>query len=224
MSLTSFHATEYSHLKYPMQAQPSLRNDVDDTSVSDFYIMERLENEIWKDVVGYEGRYRISSIGRILSLDRPVETVRGNFSYTNRINGRLLKTRLLQTGGYESVTLSKNHIPKQYLVHRLIALAFIPNPENKKTVNHKNGIKTANYLENLEWSTQSENVCHAHATGLTNPLKGERQPSAKLTDSDVIKIRSEGKYSTNREIGLKWGVCKVTIAYILNNKTWKHLL
>lgn len=83
--------------------------------------------------------------------------------------------------GYERVTLSKNNKRKLFPVHRLVAIAFIPNPENKPCINHKNGVKTDNMVENLEWCTYSENTLHAYATGLEKPRIGfKHTEEAKL--------------------------------------------
>lgn len=118
-------------------------------------------NEIWKKVIGYEGIYEISSLGRVKSLERFVDVKNGK----RKVHPRFL-TSLINNRGYLQVKLSKNNVLKTKQPHVLIAEAFIPNPDNKKEVNHINGIKTDNRLENLEWNTHSENVKHAYDTGL----------------------------------------------------------
>jgi hypothetical protein len=113
--------------------------------------------EIWKDVPGYEGRYRVSSKGRIKSLNRAVPY---RIGITRTLPERLLKPTK-NYKGYLCVKLY-NFGHKSYVLHRLIALAFIPNPENKPQTNHKNGIKEDNRVENLEWCTNQENQLHSY--------------------------------------------------------------
>lgn len=128
-----------------------------------------LENEVWLDVKGFEGMYAVSNMGRVKSLAREKK----DQYYTKRLLGeKLLKPSLLNSG-YFKVNF-KDAILKintNFLVHRLIALAFIENIDNKEQVNHINGVKTDNRIENLEWVTRSENVKHAIKLGLMTPEK-----------------------------------------------------
>lgn len=122
-------------------------------------------HEIWKDIPGYEGFYKISSFGNIKSLPRLVK--RCNSIYP--IQGRNVKTHNHQ--GYLKVGLSKNGVDTKYLVHRLVALAFIPNLYNKPYINHINSQPSDNRVENLEWCTQSENNFHAYRFGRKLPVR-----------------------------------------------------
>lgn len=114
---------------------------------------KELSKEIWKDIEHYEGLYQVSSLGRIKSLR----------VYTKIINKEVIKTEpiILKQGsdkdGYKLVGLTKNNIRKNKKVHRLVAQYFIPNPENKPTVNHKNKIKYDNRVNNLEWDSYRDN-------------------------------------------------------------------
>lgn len=110
--------------------------------------------EVWKDIKGYEGLYQVSNLGRVLSLGRKINT--GHNGY--RITENKILLGHLTNKGYEKVVLY-NSISgrKETTVHRLVAEMFIPNPENKSQVNHKNEIKTDNRVENLEWATAREN-------------------------------------------------------------------
>ena len=129
-----------------------------------------MEKEIWKAVVGYEGYYKISNLGHVLSLERIIEyeykTKSGLIIIKRSVKkSKKLKTRINESG-YYSTDFQVNNIKETVTIHRLLAEAFIPNPENKPTVNHKNGIKSDISISNLEWATYSENNKHAVDTGL----------------------------------------------------------
>lgn len=112
--------------------------------------------EIWKDIKGFEGKYQISNIGNVKSLEREVRN-------TNN-STRIVKERILKLQNnphkYKMVAMSKESYIKPFVTHRLVATAFIPNPENKPCVNHINGIRWDNRVENLEWCTHKENTRH----------------------------------------------------------------
>ena len=116
--------------------------------------------EEWRDIKGYEGLYQVSNLGRVRSLDRYVQTKKGNKSFHK---GKILIGT--DTGhGYMKVSLLYNGRRKSVFVHRLVAEAFIPNPKNKPEVNHINCIKNDNRVVNLEWVTSSENKIHYNNT------------------------------------------------------------
>ena len=117
--------------------------------------------EIWKDIVGFED-YQISNLGKVKSKERMVEINHANNGmYDYPINERILKASGKR---YLGVTLKKDGKSYYPNIHRLVALHFIPNPNNKKMVNHKDGNKLNNRVDNLEWTTASENSKPAHNT------------------------------------------------------------
>ena len=120
--------------------------------------------EIWKDVVGYEGFYEVSSCGRVRSVNRYVNT--GILHNDTKLHkGKMLKLNLKKTG-YLTADLSKGNRVRTVAVHRMVAVAFIPRIEGKNVVNHKNLNKTDNRVENLEWVTSKENSQHAALHGV----------------------------------------------------------
>jgi hypothetical protein len=140
--------------------------------------------ENWKKIVGYEGLYEVSDLGNVRSLDKVVPKWDG----FRLLKGRVLKKKLTQFG-YHSVALTKNGKPKHYFVHRLVATCFIDNPDTKtKTqVNHIDGNKTNNAVDNLEWVSASENIKHAFKTGLKS-----------VQQSQIDTIRTLGKNSNKK--------------------------
>lgn len=124
-------------------------------------MLNRVVPEIWKDVVGYEGLYQVSNYGKVRSLDR--EVFNGSGYYTKK--GRILK-KTKTTTGYWKVELYKSGKRKSKKVHRLVAKTFITRIDGKDLINHKDGNPLNNFVNNLEWCNQSENMNHAYETGL----------------------------------------------------------
>ena len=127
-----------------------------------------MTNEIWKDVEGYEGIYQVSNFGRIKSIGRK------NCSNVC-LKDKILNPTLEYKNGYKRVCLCVNKTENKKRVHILVAKAFIPNHNNYPIVNHKNGIKTDNRVENLEWCTYKQNAQHAIQTGLVDNEKRKKQ-------------------------------------------------
>ena len=175
--------------------------------------------EIWKDIKGYEGLYQVSNLGRVRSIDRRDRLGR-------HFKGRVL-SQCKQRGNYLYVQLQKNGKSKPSKIHRLVAQAFIPNPENKATVNHKYCNKGNNVVENLEWCTNLENITHAKIHGL---LKGRSNPNetngrAKLTETQILEIRRTFVKGSREfgtvALGKKYGVSSTQISRIAANDSWR---
>lgn len=139
--------------------------------------------EIWRDIEGYEGIYQVSNIGRVKSLNRAIHTKDGRcyIKHESLLNGSV------DEDGYIRVGLTKDRKTKEIFIHRLVALTFIPNPENKPQVNHKDGIKHHNMLSNLEWATDKENVIHAIKNGLLVPDHDQLVAMNKLSCAKCSK-------------------------------------
>lgn len=154
-------------------------------------------DEIWKDIEGYKGYYQVSNCGRVKSLQRFKSCGKGGFIQKERI-----MKQSLTTTGYKKVELSKDGKRKSMKVHRLVAMAFIDNPDNKPDVNHIDGNPLNNHLVNLEWCTESENINHAIRTGLKKVFYIER---SKLYDLYINQRLNP------EEIGKMYGVSNTPI-------------
>lgn len=168
----------------------------------------------WKPIKGYIGYYEISNKGTVKSLKRNIILKNGC--------KRCLKKKILKSSpnsdGYKEVTLSRDGKDKDFYVHRLVAQAFLPNPDNLPEVNHKSGIKTDNTAENLEWVTHQANVIHAYKTGLSKNRGGSHRMAIGVIDNtigqkyDTIKEWCDAmgiKYSTGRNILSGWNTTKI---------------
>jgi predicted XRE-type DNA-binding protein len=172
--------------------------------------------EIWKDIKGYEGYYQVSSLGNVKSLYRI--DIKGQ-----KRCERILKLSLKHTG-YLNVNLSKDCIKKYYRVHRLVAFAFLENPMNKPQVNHKNGEKTDNKVENLEWCTGSENTIHSFKNKLQPLPLGTKNSQSKLSESDVLEIKKLLlKKVKQKEIAKIFEISIPSVSNIKRNKNWIHI-
>ena len=169
-------------------------------------------NEIWKDIKNFENKYQVSNLGNIRSLNYNRQNICKNVSLT------------IVGAGYLSFNFCKGGKKIRLSAHRLVAQAFIPNPYNKPDINHKNGIKTDNYIENLEWVTKKENQKHSHVMGLAASQKGENNPFSKLTEKDIYKIRELFDNGVSgSKIGKMFGITSLYAGRIKNRKVWRHL-
>ncbi len=169
-----------------------------------------MQQEIYKDIPEYEGRYQVSNFGRIKSLAKTINTTL-NIQY---LPEKIMKCSVTKDG-YIEAHLRKNNKPKIFKVHRLVGIAFIPNPNNKPYINHINGKKADNYVENLEWCTAHENVKHAYKTGLKTSLKMGANGNSKLTNEDYYFIIKNEHNFTKPEFANMFNVTKENIYRIL---------
>ena len=190
------------------------------------FTTEELATEEWRDVVGYEGVYSVSSLGRVR---------RDLGGYTNAKAGRVLKPGT-DRNGYLTVVLCRFGVTLDRKVHLLVATSFIgPRPQGY-VINHKDGVKLTNRPFNLEYCTNEENMRHAAEHGLMssgkrhgdftrpNTPRGERNHKAKLTVSKVLEIRfkhanGQSKHSLARE----YKVSRPNITSIIRRETWAHI-
>lgn len=159
--------------------------------------------EVWIDIKGYGGKYQVSSYGRIKSFY-------GKVNYLSPVSHH----------GYDKVTLCKNGSKKQLFVHRIVLASFIQENPNSLQVNHKDGVKTNNYLYNLEYCDSKQNINHAYENKLIRNI-GEFNHNSKLSNHQVLEIRSSSLNVS--ELSRKYFVSRKTIQNILSRKSWKHL-
>ena len=145
--------------------------------------------EIWKDIEGYEG-YQVSNLGRVKSTKKKF----GRYEMITYLKPKVIWT------GYLRIGLVKEKKCKQFYVHRLVAQAFIPNPENKPIINHINGDRTDNRVENIEWCTHQE-----------NSMASRKVTSSARYNSVKVKDNQGNIFSSYREAGRFWGICPNTV-------------
>lgn len=163
-----------------------------------------LPNEIWKPVVGYEGMYEVSNLGRVKTLPK----IKGSVNFKNCY----LLAQKTTKHGYLSVTLRHNKTAKYPPTHRLVAMAFIPNPDNKMEVNHIDTNKQNNHVSNLEWVTSSENK--RHMIGI------EKHHLTAFTWDQIRQIRALRGIMTQRAIADMFGVGHSCIGKIMLNQSY----
>lgn len=151
--------------------------------------------EIWKDIEGFEELYQVSNLGRVKRVT----------------TGRILKSRK-DIDGYLYVNLCKNGKHKTHRIHRLVAQAFIPNPENKPQINHIDEIKTNNMVSNLEWMTAKENSNHG-----TRNERSNRKRSIPIISTNIKTGESQEFYGTN-ECARRLGLNQPSITSVLKGR------
>ena len=163
--------------------------------------------EEWRPVVGYEGLYEVSDLGQVRRLWRDVPpTIRKQH----------------RSRGYWRIRLTLGEVRKTFRTHTLVACAFIgPPPTPKHEINHKDGDKSHQHPDNLEWVTHGDNVRHAWTHGLCTIPAGEKHPSARLTNDIVMAIRASS--APEAELVARYGVQRTTIYDVRQRRSWKHL-
>src|SRR5699024_373311 len=167
--------------------------------------------EKWKDIKGYEDSYEVSNLGRVRSKERTRKFGRA----TKTFESKILK-QSEDKDGYYRVNLSKDGKKKRFFAHRLVATAFIETNDDKPVINHMDGNKKNNVVDNLEWCTRSENDLHAFDVGLRKPTDGGTSRTVLMVDSQtnqVVKKRtsmSEASRETGHSVG--------RVSYSENNK------
>ncbi|MDR1120216.1 MAG: hypothetical protein LBM08_04790 [Dysgonamonadaceae bacterium] len=187
--------------------------------------------EIWKDIKDYEGCYQVSNLGRIRSLSRIIQRKNG-MSY--KVNGKIF-TGTPEKDGYLIVHLRNGNVNNHARISRLVAATFIPNTLNKSEVNHMNGMKTDNRVENLEWATSGENITHAYR--ILNRIKnknllnktGDLHPTSKAVLQFDLNGSFIARYESARQASLALNKSASTISKAISGKTkisggfiWKY--
>lgn len=170
--------------------------------------MIRIDNEIWKDIINYEGYYQISNKGRVKSLDRIIINCN---NINQSLKGNILKERI-DGSGYSYVELHKNNKYSIFKIHRLVAQAFIPNVNNLPFINHKDENKQNNFVENLEWCTQSYNILYSKINE-----KGGAAVAIPVISIDNNGIKTE--YNSIIEASRKTGISR----HLIKKYAYKNL-
>lgn len=180
--------------------------------------MLSVKDEIWKPVKDFEGLYEVSNKGRVKALTKKV----GNHLRKNEEWELSIRK---DSDGYSIITMFKDQKRADRKVHRLVAIAFLINPENKPQVNHKDGNKDNNCVSNLEWNTAKENVIHSYSNNLKFGKKGQSHPRAVFKNSDILLIRKmrDEDGLTHDKIANFFNVNRVTITHVLNGQSYTNV-
>lgn len=182
-----------------------------------------MTTEIWKDVDGTDSSYQVSNLGNVKGVDRISISKIGT---PRKVKGKLLSNNSKDKDGYILVGLRYSDRIEAYTkkVHRLVAQAFLPNIENKEQVNHKNGIKNDNRVENLEWVTSFENQTHSVKVLNKRILRGVEISNSRLTPELIAELKIIKPLFTYTELQNLYGIHRCTIHLAVTGINWKHLM
>ncbi len=175
--------------------------------------------EIWKSIEGTNDFYQVSNLGRVRSWKS------GGKIVTKRAKTPRILRPYMSKCGYRKCVIFINNKRNKHKISRLVGKAFLSNPQEKPQINHINGVKTDDFLKNLEWCTRSENQIHAYKNKLQLPRQGELCGTSKLKEVDVLRIINSyesGEY-TQYQLAKMNNINQSTVNRIVNNKRWKHL-
>lgn len=176
-----------------------------------------IAGEKWRRAVGFSERYYVSNMGRIFTTS----------AHGKKDNPTIMKPARSFDKRRNSWEYYKTAMDgRSIVVHRVVAATWIPNPDGKPFVNHKNGDKADNRAENLEWCTTSENILHAYRTGLEQKALGQRHHAAKMTDEQVRQFKHEWAHNrkmSRKQYAEKLGVSEATLKDIIRGRSWSWL-
>jgi hypothetical protein len=177
-----------------------------ESRIAYIYIMIQAK-EIWKDVEGFGGYYLISNLGTVFSKKR----------------NRILKGTINFYGYHKYWLRTVDNSYKIFSVHTLVALHFIENPLGYTEINHKDGNKLNNAVENLEWCSRSHNVKHAYDIGIKPRLIGEKNVRSKITSEIVNRIREDSLAMSVTNVSKKYNLSESYTLKIIKKRAWKHI-
>lgn len=197
-----------------------------DTNIPQIPEHDKIEGEEWRAIPGFEDLYAVSNLGRVMNIARGPSRRPGRILKGMWMPERYPDGRCRRSGGYINMALLRGGKAVRRSVHFLVAESFLGPRPNGHEINHRNGIKTDNRVDNLEWVTRGDNIRHAVAMGLHRfgRVRGEQHGMAKLRLNQVVEIRSlKLSGMSSKEIALRFGIGRTQVDRIVSGTRWKHL-